>query len=396
MIAKGFAIAVSLCFNTVASAQNGQVTEINLPNSTSYQHKLKLSDIAEDVEYIPLETTDRSLIGNNVGRCIPTKDYIFVQQSGTLLQFSRDGKFIRQVNKVGQGPGECFARCMAFDEKNQIIYMYNNFTNNIMAYGFDGKFKHRFKDPLIDTENSHTSNMDCDSIGNILLSFDNSYGNMTCKYAVIDPSGKILHKEPNYDLVKLNEKVRDAEIPNSPFYSYQNTLFYRFPYNDTIYRINQNKCFASYVINTPNKLTLEQVMKAGANVTNYSNLSNKNHIYNVKENDKYLFIRHVINRFSPDYKAFLSLYDKQKQELRGNIDPNIVNDIDGGLNVFEGQQNDIYMYSLLWPFKMKEKLTSAHFAKSKALYPEKQKVLKTLVEKLLEDDNPVIMLVKLK
>jgi hypothetical protein len=45
---------------------------------------------------------------------------------------------------------------------------------------------------------------------------------------------------------------------------------------------------------------------------------------------------------------------------------------------------------------MKEKLTSAHFAKSKALYPEKQKALKTLVDKLLEDDNPVVMLVKLK
>jgi hypothetical protein len=394
---KQFVFSLFLvCFSIgTVSAQNEQIIEIQLPNSTSYQHKLKLSDIAADVEYIPLETTEKCLIGNRYTDCVLTKDYVFIV-SPVIMQFRRDGKFVRQINKIGQGPGECFARCCAFDEKNQFIYIYNNFTHHIMVFGFDGKYKHKFKDPLEQEENSSVSKMDCDSAGNILLSFDNGFTNMDYKYAVIDPSGKILHKEPNYDVVELDSRVLESSISIHSIYSCNNTLFYRYPYNDTIYRIVQNKCFAAYVITVPNKLTLEHVRKAGAYLINYSALENKNHIYSVQENEQYLFIRNVINRYSPDYKDFLSLYDKNKQKLTSNIDPNIVNDIDGGMNISGSFQNDTYMYTLIWPFKMKEELTSAHFTKSKAIYPEKQKALKTLIDQLLEDDNPVVMLVKLK
>jgi hypothetical protein len=52
--------------------------------------------------------------------------------------------------------------------------------------------------------------------------------------------------------------------------------------------------------------------------------------------------------------------------------------------------------SLAAPFDMQEKLTGAHFAKAVAKYPEKKKALQTLVKGLIDDDNPVLMIVKLK
>jgi hypothetical protein len=205
------------------SAQDA--VNINIVPAKDYQHKLNLSDIAMNIEYIPLETTDKSLIGGYMTGCVLTKDYIFIKQYGTLLQFRRDGKFIRQVNKTGQGPGECFARCMAFDERNQCIYMYNNFTYYIMVYGFDGKFKRKFKDPM---EDIMTWNMDCDKDGNLFLSFDNSGGNMQHKYVVIDSVGNILHKEFNYEICTTNDKVVDYAIPSTPFYSYKGPFHYFF------------------------------------------------------------------------------------------------------------------------------------------------------------------------
>jgi hypothetical protein len=373
-------------------AQDERIIEMKLLNSTNYQHKLKLSDIATDVEYVPLETTAKSLIGKRIGHCKLSRDYIFMIHGG-ILQFTRNGKFVRQINTVGQGPGEGLARCCAFDEKKQLIYMYNNFTQNIMVYGFDGKYQRQFKDPLVGIKD-FVYNMDCDSVGNILLSFSNEYGSMSYKYVVIDSSCKILHQEPNYDIVELNAHVFDIAFTDSPFYSFKNTMFYRGHHNDTVYRIEHNKCVASYVIHVPNKLTLEQYVKVGAHMMGISDIKGKNSIYTIRESERYLFIRNMI--YDEKHKRFLSLYDKHKHEFIGNIDPEITNDIDGGINFEKGYQDDTYAYILLWPFEMKKKLTSAHFAKTKVLYPEKQKALKTMVDNLLDEDNPVVMLVKLK
>jgi hypothetical protein len=405
---KLFAFISLICYNVILFAQSDQIITIQISKSTSYQHKLKLSDIAENVEYISLETTHNSLIGNTPVNYTLTKDYVFVMQTGRVLQFHRDGKFMRQVNIVGQGPGECFARCVAFDEKNQHIYMYNNYTYNIMVFGFDGKFKYKFKDPLVDPlvdqENDFfVLNMNCDSMGNLFLSFHNSYGNMPYKYVVITSSGKILHIEPNSDLYPL-KKTDNGPVSlifePSPFYSCQNFMYYKYTLNDTIYKIEQNRCVATYVINLPEKLTLKDVMKAIEGTVSFSDIADKSEIYTntIHETDKYLFLNH--DRIQ---KTFLSLYDKHKHELIANIDPVITNDIDGGIDLHTGKRTeqvickyDTYMYVPLWPFQMKEQVTFTHFSKSKVLYPAKQRALKTIINKLSEDDNPVLMIIKLK
>jgi hypothetical protein len=94
----------------------------------------------------------------------------------------------------------------------------------------------------------------------------------------------------------------------------------------------------------------------------------------------------------------LSIYDKQKKELKENINPEIVNDFDGGtaIKLSDERQNEDSFCVMLQPFKMKETLTSAHFAKAEAKYPEKKAALKSLVNRLEEDDNPVLMIIKLK
>jgi hypothetical protein len=383
-----------MCFiGFTAMPQNPIPIEINPKENIQ---KLKLSDIAESVEYIPLETVNQSLI-DNMFNCKLTKDYIFIMQLGIILQFQKDGKFVRQINKLGQGPSECFCRCAAFDEDNQLIYIYNNYTNRILVYGFDGKFKHNFKDPLDEMASWYTSNIDCWN-GRIFLTFDNTHGNMPYKYVVIDSYGKILHKEPNYDLYTLNANVLESARSNTPFHLYENTLYYKYPRNDTVYRINQNyECSAIYEIKIPDRITLEETMKTGAYVLSYSEIKHKNLIESVNHNSRYVFVRYMLRVFDNDNrKQLLSLYDKQTGKLMNNIDPFLVNDIDGGMSVKLNNHGNMVVYNLVWPFEIKEKLTSKWFEKSTAIYPEKQKALKTLIKKLLEDDNPVLIIVKFK
>jgi hypothetical protein len=371
VVVKSFCLLLSFCTN-VLHAQNNQVVEINLISAKDYQYQLKLSDIAESVEYIPLETHKQSIIGDRAGATL-TDDYIFIGQYGAVLQFDKNGKFVRQINKVGQGPGECFARCSAFDEKNQLIYLYNNFTERIMIYGYDGKFKRSFKDS---SEGGFADGMICDEKGNLLLSYNISIG-MKYNYVVVDPNGKIIYKDLHYKDETKKERIKYVLIIEGykAIYPFDETLFYykiKFSnqlLSDTVFRIMSDyKSIPSHIITIP---------------------ETKHSIGRVMESSRYFYVFHSISNDN-----FLSLYDKQIGKLISNAEWTIINNIDGGPDIEISDHNGgRYAWQLVQPFKLREKLIES---KTNVLYPEKQKALKELVNRLDDEDNPVLMIVKLK
>ena len=66
----------------------------------------KLSEFAEDVEYIPLQTTDSSLIGGVVNKIVTTDNSIYILNNNVILCFDIDGKFLFKLDKQGRGPEE--------------------------------------------------------------------------------------------------------------------------------------------------------------------------------------------------------------------------------------------------------------------------------------------------
>ena len=63
---------------------------------------LKLSDIADSVRYIPLETTDASLIRRiKYGNIVKTSKYWLLPFLEDLFQFTSDGKFVRTIGTKG-------------------------------------------------------------------------------------------------------------------------------------------------------------------------------------------------------------------------------------------------------------------------------------------------------
>ena len=84
------------------------VKNIVLDLNTSQE--LRLSEIADTVEIIPLEQTYNSDIAQ-VERFIPYKEHYYVLNTigfsnGSLLVFDKNGNFIRRIDKRGGGPGE--------------------------------------------------------------------------------------------------------------------------------------------------------------------------------------------------------------------------------------------------------------------------------------------------
>lgn len=88
------------------------------------------------MEYIPLETTEQSLIGE-ISKIIYKNERFYIldkYQSRSVLIFDRNGKFVSSINKVGEGPGEYIEIMdMDIDDANN-IYIADNGKTDIIKY----------------------------------------------------------------------------------------------------------------------------------------------------------------------------------------------------------------------------------------------------------------------
>ena len=75
------------------------------------EYPVKRIDIHEiaDVEYIPLETTDESLLTSGGTKAVSDKYIViadYAPDNNQILIFDRKGKYLKTINRRGQGPGE--------------------------------------------------------------------------------------------------------------------------------------------------------------------------------------------------------------------------------------------------------------------------------------------------
>ena len=66
-----------------------------------------LESFVSEVTFVPLETKDDCLIGGTIAQAKVHKNLIYINSDGKqLLVFDLNGKFLREIGKRGQGPGE--------------------------------------------------------------------------------------------------------------------------------------------------------------------------------------------------------------------------------------------------------------------------------------------------
>lgn len=137
-------LMLSGLFSCVANEKTEMpVIPVDLENS---RKKVSLSDITEEVKNIHLELTEHSLISDLVTRVIYTDDYIFLidRKNPTPIMFDGNGKFLRTIGSMGQGPGEFTGLIdIAADFQNE--YLYITTLSKLLLYDFDGNFYHERK-----------------------------------------------------------------------------------------------------------------------------------------------------------------------------------------------------------------------------------------------------------
>jgi hypothetical protein len=345
---------------------------------------VKLSDLGfTEVEYIPLETNEKSVF-NRITDLKVGNGFFLVQYYTTLLKFNSNGSFIAKIGTEGRGPNEfTVVHDLDIDKKNQKIYLVSAWQRKINVYSENGKFIRTFRCPLNTTHIKVTED-------GILCYSINSFANTETSFNLIDTAGRIIKSFPNkypWQLTRRDAYVVEAE---NLFYRFNNQLFKKELYSDTIY-VYAMRNFKPYLVIEQWKRLI--TAKARSDFGPEYLMENFITPWKLFEFGDYIYYEFLIN-----HKGYGLIGSKNNDfHVIINTEEGLYNDLDGGPNVGPNTiKDDNTIISWIDAIKLKNYVASDAFKNSTPKYPEKEKALIKLADSLKETDNPVLMLVRLK
>jgi len=364
-----------LCLCCVLSVSAQKTVVINLAKAISESPKeIMLNELASDIRYVPLETTDDCLMNN---------EFYIMQYTGEdiitsgIFHFDKNGKFLNKIGSKGQGPEEYLQGLFAFgDWKNKLLYVQNWTT--LTCYGFDGTFVRSIPTPQL--------NMGAAGLfdeNHILYSNDIYYAdkaNPIQLYMVDSQNGKTVSKWRGH--LEENKKYGMILTSRDFMYNYDNSLFYKPALENVIFKIlSPKKRQLVYKFDCSGKdidVSADEVDPK----KRFQFLS----VYWAKETAQYLFVNYGMKNISR-----LGIYDKEKKTFT-NV--TIKDNLAGGYDIHPAWTSDdnhlLMVYYAGGLLQDKEKRYST------GLLPERKKELDELLKNIKEDDNPVVILVTLK
>lgn len=360
-----------------------------LPKVTS----IKLSDLGfTDIEYIQLESREHSMISgtddlfmrNNL---VFSESNFIIHRFTSILEFKSNGKFITGIGTKGRGPNEfTAAHDVKFNQTNQDIYLLARWQKKFFVYSENGNLLRTFPITFSPSEFQFIDDK-------ILCYSENHMGDIQNSYTLIDTNGRVIKHFPN----KYPFKNHDAYgiVGENLFYRFNNKLFKKEVYSDTIYSYNNEKFTPHMIIQVGEKL-----ISPKARTEFESRYLAKNFIIplNLFEFGDYVYYEFVY-RFAPNDVLIYSFIGSKKNTYKAliNTDEGFTNDLDGGLNIVPKTiKDDNTIIGWADPLKLKAHVASAAFKNSTPKYPEKKKELEMLANRLKDTDNPVLILVRLK
>jgi len=367
------------------------------------KREVKLSEFAKDVEIFQLENIPEAMLGN-VEDIELTKDYIFVKYwMHPVLEFSRNGKFIRNIGGKGKGPGE-YNTCMkmSVDEENERIYI-QTIESGVMVFNFDGKYVKTIKFPAMES----FMNFWFWSRDSMLVSyFEPYFGNEPFVFIEHNEQGDTLQGVPNYIPFNITEQSKTPHFfpykDQNYSYRFENKLHMKGSYNDTVYTYNENnKIVPEFLIDLgKHKLPGDLIYERKWNRPMPDDLC----WTGVHETSNYIFIPYGyhFDQNKPETKKEEQgcvLYNKKTKEgvaveetKRGGF----VDDLIGGPGFRPIVTNGNIALMLVTAMDMKQYLDSDKFKNQEVKFPEEKEKLNQIKKTLKEEDNDFVVLVKLK
>ena len=162
ILSAALIIFVVASCGTESETSQGDIQVIDLVGAVGKGKIVNISEVADDIKYVALETTDNSLIGQRARvQIINGRIYVISSQylSFDIKVFDINGKYLFTFNKMGRGPEEYSLMSyvkidnvtggfMAFD----IFSLMSNYTMTslcVKEYDKDGKYIKSYNLPVI-------------------------------------------------------------------------------------------------------------------------------------------------------------------------------------------------------------------------------------------------------
>jgi hypothetical protein len=122
------------CKHTVTCTEG----EIDIAACFENNRQMNISEISSHIDYIQLETSVESLIGQIRQVKIKNGNIFILDKTQAILMFDISGKFIRKIGSIGQGPGE-YITIFDFLVSDSSIYTMDRIQLKIIKYDLNGK-----------------------------------------------------------------------------------------------------------------------------------------------------------------------------------------------------------------------------------------------------------------
>lgn len=350
---------------------------INLSKALENKKEVQISEIAKSIKYVPLETLPGSLLGD-IRKIVLSDSSFFISDSRKLLKFSIDGSFIKQIGSLGRGPGEYSGIAdFEIEEHSAFIFITDPNKKSILKYAIDGSFisetNHNLSGSqfvLIDTTRFAIYTTE------FLSQSDSIINNLVITDFYLNP---IVQFKAYY------QQRGNWSMGHCPLYRYNNNLYYKENFNDTLYCLAGDKLdpylilsLGSYQLPPNSSISIARGISELQNAIN--EVEEKLHVYKLVESKHYLFTQ--------------LLYG-----VRGNLDKSLQiyfskNELMTTALLGKGFIDDLNHGEPFWPIYIYRDSLCIDFINP--YETDISQVMLHLNRKIRENDNPILVLAELK
>jgi len=416
MVQKSKLILLILIVGCSSPLPKGDLLTIDVEKAFNNPCDIFLSDFAEEIEYIPLETIRECVIDRWLN-VFATDRYIVAIAFRQYYLFDRKtGKFIREIGRYGPGPNEYGGTTSAvpFDEERHTIRASLFDAQKGIEYDLDGNVVRSLNFPPMTKEQKYHmwwGIVPLDDKYLVTYAMNHS-GNEPYKLIVFDEKGIIYSRFLNHHTYEKNPKRAGSfSLEAQVFYKWKNNVFFYENCVDTLFQVTKDEIIPYYHFhlgkyNPPysEKDNLPWGNPQPGDISPFGdNRMRDNFFYfeTINESEKILFFsfmygkRNPITRFQPRYFGY---YDKELYITKiSKIDQMEISPV----------INDLHDFAPLHPNRWSINKSGEMVAYMEAgdieewfeEHPDKAKKLPEHLKKLSKltsEDNPVVVIVKLK